>query len=97
MPVEYEWDVEEMDGDEIVDHHFCGSFAEAKEVAADGDPDSKWVVVLVCKVEDYNRGLTHTSWAYLREDGTLPADFTDAGGRPTRKVPKKFHSEIVNA
>lgn len=88
MPAEYEWDVEEMDGEDIVDHHFCDSLAEARSFAKDGD-----LVVLVCRYENWSRGTTHTSWAYLLEDGSLPADFTDAYGRPTRKVPKKFHNE----
>jgi len=97
MPVEYEWDVEDWTDDEIVDHHFCECFAEARETAADGDPDMKRVIVLVCKVEDWNRGTTAVSWAYLREDGTLPENFTDASDRPTRKVPKKFVNEVANA
>jgi hypothetical protein len=94
MPVIYEWDVEQIEDEDIVDHYFCDSLDEAREVVANGDSSMKWAVVLVCKVED-NRGRTHTSWAYLNEDGTLPESFSDAYNRPTRKVPKKFHDETA--
>lgn len=90
MAIDYEWDVEEMDGEEIVDHHFCDSFSEARDLATEGNMK----IVLVCRVENWDRGTTAVSWAYLGEDGSLPEFFTDAGGRATRKVPKKFHAEI---
>ena len=65
MPVEYEWDVEETDRDgEIIDHHFCDNLAEARATAKSGSPSVDWHIVLICRVENYDRGTTEVSWAY---------------------------------
>jgi hypothetical protein len=99
MTIDYEWDVEEVDreSEDIIDHWYCQSFNQAVNQAKKSNQDMRWDVVLVCRVEG-NRGengCLDVSYAYLREDGTLPEFFLDASNRPVRKVPKKFHAEVA--
>jgi hypothetical protein len=95
MTTHYEWDVETVrhydDGEnDVIDHHFCTSFAEAQAFAATTpEPNHTHDIVLVR--DDDNR----RAWAYLNEDGTMPEWFEDADGRNYKRVPPKFIQEAA--
>ena len=80
--ITYEWDLEEMDGDSI-EHHHSDKFKNLPE-NVEGE---------ICLVRDSD---DDRSWAYLKEDGTLPEYFANSFGVEIAKVPKKFHKEIKN-
>jgi len=86
--VTYEWVVEVMDGDDIVDTRAWDTLAEAQRDAQ----GERAVVVLVRNVW-CDGGLDDRAWAYPA-DGVLPRVATDAGGRDF-KVPQKYLKEWV--
>ena len=93
MPIQYEWDIETWEDDEIADHFhhnrlhdFPGEML-TMAVAEDG-----YRLVLVRDRYD-DSGVICRSWAYVT-DGKLPEDFLDAYDRPVAKVPKRFHKEF---
>ena len=99
MAAHYEWDVEtvtdsesaEHEENEVLDHWFVSSYAEAVALAAgESEPGMRFDVVLVRHADEC------TAWAYV-EDGKLPEYFEDAYGAEIAKVPTRFHSEVVNA
>lgn len=99
MAIHYEWDVEtvELYGEceEVVDHFHQPSYRAAqvnKRALEKNDPSMRYDIVLVRDEE--SRGGSRT-WAYLREDGTLPQTFEDASGNPATTVPKNFHIEVA--
>lgn len=77
----YEWDVEEMEGDEIVNHNHSDSIPSAAMKENE-------VLVLV---RDQQRGCR--SWAYV-SDGKLSPVFKDAYDRVVCDVPKRFRDEF---
>lgn len=85
MTTDYEWCVEEMDGEDIVDNHFCDDYAECVEHSEAGD-----AIALVCSIGNESEGLQDRDWAYV-VDGKLPGEFPAMG----RKVPKRFHAEVA--
>jgi len=91
--VAYEWDVEEIHtktGD-VIDHSFQTSYNGVKAVlATQSSKGHHFAPVLVCD-DDNGR-----AWAYV-DNGKLPSHFADAYGNATRKVPQRFHNEIVKA
>lgn len=98
--VDYEWDVEIqaseptdiLEEGEVIDHHFCGSLAEARTVAGrPPEPGTRHAIVLV---RDDNDG---RSWAYLKDDGTLPDFFIDGNMRAAYRVPQKFQRAALLA
>ena len=89
----YEWAVEYMDGEDIVDAVQQDTFAQVKALA---DKAENTELVLVRNVWDGN-DLEDRSWAYI-EDGKLPEYFSDPVGNDTSaKVPKRFHAELRRA
>lgn len=102
MAVTYEWDVEELDivgvdvdDLDIIDHHFCDSYAKALVIAASfKDEGVPTAIVLVRNVGNDLEGLTDRAWAYVK-DGKLPETFTYGAGEDSDiKVPKRFHTEV---
>lgn len=91
MTVVYEWDVEEFTDDEhedIVQHYFCTKFSEALAISqAKPEEGCRRRVVLV-RDDDEER-----SWAYLRDDATMPEFFENADGVECTRVPKRFKAE----
>lgn len=93
MPIEYEWDCEKVDREsgDVIDHYYGGSLAEVIK-GIRHDPQYKYDIVLVRN--DVNESCTDCSYAYLKEDGTLPEHFTE-GDCVVAKVPKRFHAECT--
>lgn len=96
--ISYEWDCEQVDKEtgDIVDHFFGESLEQVQGFAvAYADAQHRYDIVLVRR--DENDRCTETSWAYMKEDGTLPDHFTNANDHEVAKVPKKFHKEASKA
>lgn len=96
---QYEWDVEEVlfayeDGEEsndVIEHWFQKSFADCLKHIKTKVPGERcrWDICIVMDDQDAR------SWAYVdMHTMQLPTHFEDASGGRTRKVPKRFHSEI---
>lgn len=91
--VYYEWDIEiwEEDGEDIIDHQHDEKCPTRPLLANER-------LVLVRDVGNDIEGLVDRSWAYVREDGTLPERFDY--GLPEElgvQVPKRFHEELKRA
>jgi len=86
----YEWTVEIMDGEDIIDACFYETLAEAKSFAAsiDGPID----IGLVRDVWDEDEGLLSRSWAYLK-NGALPPTLNEAGDDFGYAIPRRFLAE----
>ena len=89
MSVDYEWCCEVVDchGD-IVDNYFADSLEDAWNWINDDDYVNEYQICLVRTADNGDR-----AWAYLTDDGRLPAYFADAYGHDTTKVPQRFHRE----
>jgi hypothetical protein len=86
MATEYEWVVEEMDGEDIGDVHCFESFLDAKAALEEG-------CVLALRKLKSNRACDSVdsfSYAYLN-NGKLPFEFDDKS-----KVPVRFLAESTN-
>lgn len=98
MTVSYEWDVElctaeesdEYEENEVLDHTFCSSYAEAVQAASQVPEEGCKNVLVLVRTDDNSR-----AWAYL-EDGKLPEYFSDAYGNDVAKVPQKYHKEVAS-
>lgn len=105
MAVFYQWDVEEVanvdhqdaggqdfEANELIEHYFQlslkGSHAFVEKHYSGDNGLTRLDTVLV---RDDNKG---RSWAYLDDNGLLPEFFCNAWGKPTTKVPKRFHEEV---
>jgi hypothetical protein len=91
MPI-YEWDIEQMDGEEIADHNISATL-KGFGTSALSEIDGKSYVL--CLVRDHE--LDFKGWAYVRKENgryTLPPIFSDAQGKPVCAVPKKFQQEL---
>lgn len=88
--VSYEWDYEILDelGEEIVDHNHRDTLAEFRP------DDITTSLVLVRNFGSENSGLQEREWAYV-VNGKLPEWFEDAFGAKTTKVPQRFHKELA--
>lgn len=95
--ITYEWDCETVDRDsqDVLEHNYGDSLADVQQYVDNDDPQNKYDIVLVR--QDDNSRYIDSSYAYMREDGTLPEYFTAAGGRQTAKVPARFHKEARKA
>jgi hypothetical protein len=97
MAVTYEWDVEEMDGDDIVDHNHFDTYAEALAFANSSHMRGKpWRMVLVRDVGNDVEGLTNRAWAYLDYARLRLPKFFDYGDDvgSSIAVPKRFQAEV---
>lgn len=87
--VDYEWDIEEWLGDEILENNFREKLDEYTSCAFDVslvDGDALKLVLVRYEYSD-DDGLVDQQWAYV-ESGVLPETFDDGA-----KVPKRFHVE----
>ena len=86
MAVDYEWCVEIVDchGDIVTSYH-SDTLTQAIDWAEDDGTCS------ICLVRTADNG--DRAWAYLTDDGRLPAYFADSSGHDTTKVPQRFHRE----
>lgn len=86
--VRYEWDVETVDGDEIVNHNHYDKISEIPFDLANNER-----LVLVRDIYDECDGLKDRAWAYV-QGGRLPTHFENPWQEPTIRVPNKFHKEL---
>jgi len=86
--VSYEWDIETLEGEDVVDHHHSDKldFLNLPR-AVPNEHGGHEVLVLVRDVGNWEDGLISRTWAYV-QSGTLPETFDDG-----TKVPKRFHAE----
>lgn len=91
MAVNYEWDIETVDPEtgDILDHHH---FDDCPGIPEESDKR----LVLVRDATGRFSGFDRT-WAYVKEDGTLPEYFATAYGIHETRVPKRFHAALSNA
>lgn len=97
----YEWDFEFWDYDENgdtidINHNHWDTLP--KDTFANLGPceGGEVKLVLVRDVGNPDDGLLDRTWAYLRDDGTLPEFFANANGHATgHKVPQRFHKELA--
>jgi hypothetical protein len=89
MGVNYEWTIEHLDGEDIVDSDFADRLTDFLE--KDFNDTS---FGLVRNEGNEFAGLKERYWAYV-ENGVLPEYFSDAAGNKVAiKVPKDFHDEL---
>lgn len=81
MAVWYEWDYEQFEADEIIDHDHADKLTQFNRPL---EPDERLVLV---RDDDHN----YRGWAYV-ENGELPERFDNGF-----KVPKRFHKELAKA
>lgn len=86
--VSYEWDIETLEGEDVVDHHHSDKldFLELPRATPDKNGQHE-VLVLVREVSNDDEGLLYRSWAYV-ESEKLPDTFDNGA-----KVPKRLHAE----
>lgn len=92
MATTYEWTIETLDGDDVIDNDFSDTFPGP---ATDGQR-----VGLVQSTGNATDMLTDRQWAYLLPDGTLPQHFDNGRGdgvasEQGAKVPARFHREVT--
>jgi hypothetical protein len=99
--VSYEWAIEESDehGDIYSTDH-AETLAEALTRKADlesfGDCAPTVEIALVRHEGNQIDGEQVRFYAYLRDDGTLPAAFSSSGGSEDGPVvPQRFHKEVA--
>lgn len=79
MATAYEWTVEEMDGDDIIDSRCFDSFAEAKAGLEPG------CVLVLRKLKSNRDGDSVDAFAYAYlTNGALSAEFDDGSKVPAR-------------
>lgn len=86
---EYEFKVEIWNDDltEILDYYYLQGLG-VKTASKHHDVSKKQFVVLVRNVHDW--GHADQSYAYMKDDYTLPKEFRCAFGKYVAKVPKRF-------
>jgi hypothetical protein len=96
--ITYEWCVEEMDGDDIVETDFYepGKLSDAISRLKELDPAQR-SLCLYARTWDRHGEMTNQEWAYV-EGGVLQPHLYLAGGSkfglPQRKVPQRFLNEF---
>jgi hypothetical protein len=85
--ITYEWDCETVDREsqDILDHNYGDSLDEVRQYVDNDDTQHRYDIVLVRS--DVNHRYIDCAYAYMREDGTLPEYFTDAGSTPAAVKP----------
>lgn len=87
--VRYEWDVETLDGDDIVDHQHSETLGTLPPL------EQNQRLVLVRDFGNDLDGLVERSWAYVVND-RLPDCFFDAAETLTNShVPERFRKELA--
>ena len=92
--IRYEWTVELLEGEDIVDSYFAECYERALTFAVNASSDCVVRIGVVRDRYDSGEDLVCRSWAYL-EDGKLPERFEDAYGREIVKVPARFHKAVA--
>ena len=92
--IRYEWTVEFLEEDDIVDSFFGDTLQEALRHAGDTPAGCAKRIGVVRDRFDSAESLVCRSWAYM-EDGKLPERFVDAYGREIAKVPARFCKEVA--
>lgn len=95
MVTTYEWDAEHVDkSGDVLNHNHGDTLQDVRRLAdaIDIEDGQRIDIVLVRDVwvED---DLADRTWAYINDDGSLPARFTDSMGTEFANVPKRFHVE----
>jgi hypothetical protein len=90
--IDYEWDIETVDGEDVVDHYFSDKLDYTK--AEFSEAIKAGTLTLVRTVGNDYDGVTERTWAYVK-DGKLPTMFSDCYGTEIHKVPIKFHKEFA--
>lgn len=85
--ITYEWTLETLEGEDVVDSDFSDSLSFDKDQLPGKD------LGLVRNVGNEAQGITDRSWAYVK-DGALPEYFTDSAGARIAKVPERFIKEL---
>lgn len=94
MSIKYEWDVEEHDDVDVLDHDHRDKLSDFKKLSFSQINGVEFCLVLVKDVGNQDEGLQHRAWAYTMWDRAverwvLPGCFDDGSN-----VPKKFHDEL---
>lgn len=87
MSVYYEWRVEELDGDDIVDSF---DFPDYETALVFHNWLNELTRIVLVRDSDHSR-----AWAYMTSDGKLPESFCDAHNQVIAKVPQRFHKEVA--
>lgn len=86
--VTYDWTLETLDGEDIIDNDFSDKLTFDKYDLAGKD------LGLVRNEGNEADGITDRFWAYVK-DGKLPEYFSDSMGTLISiKVPQRFHKEL---
>ncbi|WKV20542.1 hypothetical protein 16Q_149 [Pseudomonas phage 16Q] len=88
MSIYYEWRVEEIDGDDIVDSADFPDYSQALKFRTCMNEPTRLVLV---RDSEHSR-----AWAYMNSDGKLPESFCDAHNQVVAKVPQRFHKEVAS-
>lgn len=88
MAAQYEWDIEEWEDGDVIDHCHEARLAQYPASQLTEIDGTKYRLVLVYSHWLPNGDLEERTWAYVK-DGMLPKTFED--GFP---VPKYFHEEL---
>jgi hypothetical protein len=92
--VSYEWIVNELDGEDIVDVNGFDTLKEA--LSYQGRLQRSSEIELVRNEGNEASGITDRFWAPLKH-GTLPAFFESSYGVVDLLIPKRFHAEVKRA
>jgi len=92
--IRYEWTVELLEGEDIVDLYFGDTLKEVLRQAGDTPVGCTKHIGVVRDRYDSGEDLVCRSWAYM-EDGKLPERFEDAMCVEVAKVPARFHKEVA--
>ena len=92
--VRYEWTVEFLEDDDIVDSFFGDTLLAALRHAGDTPAGCAKRLAVVRDRFDSAESLVCRSWAYM-DDGKLPERFVDACNHETAKVPARFYKEVA--
>lgn len=89
MKTFYEWTVEEMDGEDVVEASHFDTYKKAMNFFEPGNH-----IGLVRDEVIEAEGVIDRQWAYIK-DGKLPEYFSTAMGKDDgAKVPQRFHKEF---
>jgi len=92
--IRYEWTVETLEEDDIVESEFADNYEQALRIAANPLADYSVRIGIVRDRYDCYEDLVCRSWAYI-ESGKLPEYFVDGRGVETTKVPRRFHKQVA--
>jgi len=89
----YEWDIETVDGEDILDHCHATSLTSLALRVPDCPEGQLQRLVLVRDLWN-GEHLKNRTWAYV-VDGKLPEFFKDEMDHPQERVPARFKRELA--